>query len=102
MIRIFSITILFYVLVLLQMSFYVHVLPSGMMPNFVIITALLITLFENPRSNGGIIAAIAGGFLLDMFSGGFIGFWTLILLGSSLLIKIVLENYVRAPILKKI
>jgi hypothetical protein len=39
--------------------------------------------------------------LLDIFSGGLIGFWALVLVFISTFIKIVLEDYVRLPIPKK-
>ena len=53
-----------------------------------------------------ISSAIIGGFCLDVFSlnnaGGFFGFYTLVLVGFSLLLKIILERYVRIPIIRKI
>ena len=94
--------LLLYALALLQMSFFVHFFPSGLIPNFIIATVLLASIFE--RSESHIVSqgsALFGGLLIDIFSDGVIGLWAGILFVASILIKIILEDYVRLPIPKK-
>jgi rod shape-determining protein MreD len=86
---------------LLQMSFFVHVLPAGFIPNLILLFVVMVTLFEKPESYASFSAALFGGVLLDIFSGGFIGFWSVLLLAFSLLVKMVLQNYVRFSIPQK-
>ena len=90
-----------YVFAILQMSFFVHVFPNGLAPNLIILSVVLLSIFERRDSYASFAAALFGGLLLDLFSGGIIGFWSLGLGAASLLIKLVLEDYVRIPILKK-
>ena len=87
----------FYFLTLLQMSFFVHFF--SFLPNFVLITLILINLLESQKSNLGIISALFGGFFLDIFSENFIGFYILISCSISLFIKYVLKTYVK-PVFK--
>ncbi|MBI2098519.1 MAG: rod shape-determining protein MreD [Candidatus Wildermuthbacteria bacterium] len=93
--------LVFYVFAILQMSFFVHLFPNGLVPNFIILSVVLLSIFEHRDSYASFLAALFGGFLLDVFSGGIIGLWALGLGFASLFIKIVLEDYVRLPILKK-
>lgn len=90
--------IAFYLLALLQVSFFIHLKIWGIVPNFILIAAILINVFEKPKNNAGIFIGFAGGFLLDIFSSNFIGFYALILLTLSFLIKIIFRKYVWAPI----
>lgn len=99
--QLFGVFLLLYVFALLQMSFLVHFFPSGLVPNLIILTVLCLSIFERSSSYASIGAALFGGFLIDVFSGGVIGFWPLILFLISIFIKIVLEGYVRLPIPKK-
>ncbi|OHA64587.1 MAG: rod shape-determining protein MreD [Candidatus Wildermuthbacteria bacterium RIFCSPLOWO2_02_FULL_47_9c] len=93
--------LVFYVFALLQMSFFVHLFPNGLVPNLIILSVVLLSIFERRGSYASFVAALFGGFLLDVFSGGVIGLWALGLGFASLLIKLILEDYVRFPILKK-
>mgnify|MGYP001583865736 CR=1 FL=1 len=95
--RVLIILTAFYLLALLQTSFFVHFRLWGIFPNFILILTLLINVFEKPQKNTGIFAGFIGGFLLDIFSSNLIGFYTLILLTLSFLIKIIFRKYVRAP-----
>ena len=99
--RICIIFFLLYVFALLQMSFLVHLFPKGWIPNLVMLSVILLSVFERHDSQVSLAAALFGGVLLDVFSGGIIGFWPSILLLISLAIKFVLEEYVRIPIPKK-
>ena len=94
--------ILLYACVLLQTSFLVHVSPSGMVPNLILLLVVGMSFFEQFQSYGSYIAAAFGGLLLDIFSDGFIGAWVFILLGLSFLIKIILSRYVRFPISQRV
>lgn len=88
--RILIIFSFFYLLALLQTSFFI--------PNFILIFVLLINIFEKPERDTGIIAGFIGGFLLDIFSSNFIGFYALILLAAVFLIKIIFRKYVWSPV----
>ncbi len=97
--------LIFYILTLIQTAFLVHFNVSGITPNFVLITVIFINLFS-PSHWQKAFSAVIGGFYLDIFSlnnaGGFFGFYTLILLGLSLFLKIILGKYVRLPVIQKI
>lgn len=99
MIKRFLITLtVFYLLALLQTSFFIHFRIWGAVPNLILILIMLINVFEKPKNNTGLLAGIIGGFFLDIFSSNFIGFYTLILLALSFLIKVILRKYVWSPI----
>lgn len=97
--------LIFYILTLIQTSFLVHFNVSGMIPNLVLITVIFINIFNSSQWQK-ISSAVIGGFYLDIFSlnniGGFFGFYTLILTGFSFFLKIILERYVRFPIIRQI
>ncbi|MDP2967021.1 MAG: rod shape-determining protein MreD [bacterium] len=97
--------LIFYILTLIQTSFLVHFNILGITPNLVLIAVIFINIFNSSQWQK-ISSAIIGGFYLDIFSlnnvGGFFGFYTLILLGFSLLLKIILEKYVRIPVIRQI
>ncbi len=85
----------FYILVLLQTSFLVPFSIFGIVPNFIIIAVVLINFFEKPEKKLGIISGILGGIFLDIFSGNFLGFYTLILLIAAFFLKYILRSYIR-------
>lgn len=85
----------FYFLVLLQNSFLVHFSIFGFLPNFILVSVIIIS-FLAPAL--GIYSALFGGFFLDIFSNNFIGFNVLMLFAMALFIKIILKKYVRSPI----
>lgn len=98
--KILILIIFLYILVLLQTSFLPYFYIFGLLPNLVLITVILINLFEKQQENLGIFSAFIGGFFLDIFSKGFlginfIGFNILILLGIAIFIKFILKSYVR-------
>ncbi|MEK7542447.1 MAG: rod shape-determining protein MreD [Patescibacteria group bacterium] len=99
--QVLSISLLLYALALLQMSFLVYFFPNGLIPNFIIFTVVFLGIFEKRESYTSIGAALFGGFLMDIFSGGIMGFWSFVLTLIALLLKVVLEDYVRLPIPKK-
>ena len=99
--QLFSVFLLLYAFALLQMSFLIHFFPAGLTPNLIILTVLCLSIFERSSSHASMAGSLFGGFLIDIFSGGVIGFWPLMLFLISIFIKIVLEDYVRLPIPKK-
>jgi len=87
----------FYILALFQTSFLIHFnLFLGL--NLILISVILLNLFENLQQKSGILAAFIGGFFWDIFSENFIGFYILILLGVSIFIKFILKKYLRPVI----
>lgn len=96
--RVLVLLAVFYLLALMQTSFFIHFKIWGIMPNFILISAILINIFEQPKKNTGLFAGFIGGFFLDIFSSSFIGFYALILLALSFLIKIIFRKYVWAPV----
>ena len=99
--KIAIIIIFFYALALLQTSFLVHFSINGMIPNLILISVILINIFESPEKKYGILSAFIGGFFLDVFSENIFGFKILILMGTACFIKLMLSKYVRLPIFKK-
>jgi membrane associated rhomboid family serine protease len=92
----------FYILTLLQTSFLVHFDVLGISANFVFILVVLINFLETLLGERrtlsiGLLAAVFGGFFLDIFSSKPIGFYLLILLGAALFIKLIFKSYVRIP-----
>ncbi len=97
----------FYILVLFQASFLIHFDVflegfAGYIPNLTLIAVILVNVFEHPPKNLGIFSGFAGGFFLDVFSEHFFGFYVLILAGLAMVLKFILRNYVRFPIIKRI
>ncbi len=99
--KILFLIIFFYVISLLETSFFIHFNFFRFFPNIILIFQILITLFEDPNKNLAIFSAVSAGFFWDIFSENPIGFSILILLSISVFLKIVLRKYVRIPILKQ-
>lgn len=93
--------IIFYFLALLQMSFLAHFKLFGINLNFLLLGVVFLNLTERNEGRLGIFAALMAGFLLDLSVFGdkaiFFGFYTLISLSLSLVIKFVIRNYVKIP-----
>lgn len=96
-----SLFALFFLLALLQTSFFVHFRVFGIMPNFLLLAVLIVNIFESPRDLTGIYLALFAGFLWDIFSSEFIGYHILVLVCVAVLIKFVLFQYVRIPTFKR-
>lgn len=69
----------------------------GITPNLVLLTILLLNLFEAREEKNGIFAAAIGGFFWDIFSDKPLGFHLIILVALSLLIKAVIKKYIEIP-----
>jgi len=93
--KIVFLSLFFYLLTLLQTSFFIHF--SRIVPNFVLISIILINLFEKEKnSDFGLISAVLGGFFLDVFSENSLnifGFYLLISIFIYLFIKFVFKKY---------
>ena len=91
--------ICFYLLTLLQTSFFPH-WPHVYLLNLVLIIVALINLLEPEKEKFGLFSAFLGGFFLDIFSENFLGFWVLILLSVAIFIKFFLRKYLQFPTFK--
>ena len=91
----------FYILALLQTSFLIH-FKIEIIPNLILISVIFLNLFESASKKSGIFAAVVGGFFLDIFSPGPLGFQISILVILAVFIKTILKRYVQIPIIKKI
>jgi len=65
--------------------------------NFITLPVVLFALFERRRHNLGWGLAVLGGFLLDIYSARFFGFWIIVLSFAVLAIKLGIKKYVRLP-----
>ena len=99
--KIIFLIIFFYILALLETSFFIHFNFFHFFPNIILISQILITVFEDPNKNLAIFSAVSAGFFWDIFSENPVGFGILILLSISIFLKIILRKYVRIPILKQ-
>ena len=99
--KILFLIIFFYTISLLEASFFIHFNFFHFFPNIILISQILITLFEDPNKNLAIFSAVSAGFFWDIFSENPIGFGILILLLASVFLKIILRKYVRIPILRQ-
>lgn len=92
--KIIFFTLIFYFLALWQVSFLAHFPIFGIVPNFVVAAVVFLNLFQRPEDYSGLWAGLIAGFFLDIFSAGFIGFYTLICLAASLFVKLIFKKYV--------
>lgn len=95
--RILILILFFYILALFQTSFLIHLRAL----NFILLLVIFLNLFEKSEENFGFIAALIGGFFLDIFSEKPIGFYILILFSLTFLIKIILRRYIQMSVLLK-
>lgn len=93
-----ALAIIFFILTLVQTSILVHFMIFGIVLNISLISVVLMNIFENPKSNLGLYAAVISGFFLDIFSMRPFGFWILILFLVALFIKLIFRKYVRIPL----
>ena len=93
--KVFFIILSFSALALLQVSFLPHFSLWGWVPNLVFISLVILATFASPTA--GIAAALAGGFVLDIYSSLPFGFWIILSLMLFFAARYVLRNYVRIP-----
>ena len=102
--KIIFLLFLFYILTLVQTSFWIYFSFKGMTFNLVLLLIIIISLFAQERWFA-IASAFIGGFYLDVFSFSltrFFGFYTLISVGLAFFIRLVIRKYVQFPIVKRI
>ena len=97
MMKLIVFTLAFYLLLLWQESFLAHFSFLWGLPSLVIVTMILINLFEEQRGKTGLILAVPAGLLLDLHSGKPFGLSVLLLLTTAFLIKLTVKRYVRVP-----
>ena len=85
----------FAVISLLQVSFLPPLSLSGWVPNLLLISLLVLASFASVTA--GVVAALAGGFFLDLYSHLPFGFWIVLSLILFLAARHILRNYVRLP-----
>ena len=100
--KIIILLIIFYGLALLQSSFLNSLFFSLGSLNLILISVIILNISEKDQKlfSLGFFSAFIGGFFLDIFSSNFFGQNTAILLGASLLIKLLLKKHVRIPFAK--
>jgi len=98
--KILIFSLFFYLLTLLQTSFFPHFF--SVLPNFVLITVFFINLFISKKDYSQLILSPIAGFFLDIFSENFIGYYILISLAIAIFVKFLFKKYVASPIFKKI
>lgn len=91
-----------YFLALLQTSFTVFLNFYGFTLNLILISVILINIFESSEGKIGFISAFIGGFLLDIWSSHIFGFWIFLCFLTAIFIKLIIKKYVRIPEIKKI
>jgi hypothetical protein len=87
-------------LAILQTSFLAHFTLQGFVIPAVIIGACILGIFVH-ISFKGLLAVFAGGFILDIFSQHFFGYWTFIAVLAFCAVAFFTYTYVRFPILKR-
>jgi len=97
-----AIALAFYCFALIQSSFLIHFNIYGFVPNLILISVLLLNLFESPEKKSGLFFSAFGGFLVDVFSNRPIGLNLLIYLVLAFAIKYLLKNHVRISFGKNI
>ena len=93
--KIIVLSLIFYFLVVFQNSFLVHFKFLNFLPSLGIIFLIFLNIFEKPQEKSALITSFVSGFLLDIFSSKPFGFYTLIFLSISLIMKLVIKKYLR-------
>jgi hypothetical protein len=89
--KLFIFAIIFYLLQIFQGSFLTHFF--SVIPNLILVFVFLINLWEKRENQFGIFLALMGGFILDVFSIFFFGFFIILLVGLAFFIKIIIKNF---------
>lgn len=90
--KIVLMSLFLYLLALFEKSFFVHFL--NFIPSLVLIMIFLINFFERRESVFGVVIALIGGFILDLLSITFFGYYIIFSLLLAFSIKIVLKSYI--------
>ena len=91
----FLVALSFFILAMLQVSFLPHFPLWGWTPNLVLIFLVIPAFFASTKT--GIVAALAGGFFLDIYSSLPFGLWIILSFMLFFAVRYILKNYVRLP-----
>jgi len=95
--RLLFLVLIFYVLVLIQTSFFIPF--RGI--NLILLLTIFLNIFERSEGTIGLSSSLIAGFFLDAFSNKPFGFYLFFLVALSLLIKLILKRYIQFPVLIK-
>jgi len=95
--RLLFLVLIFYVLVLIQTSFFIPF--RGI--NLILLLTIFLNIFEKSEGTIGLSSSLIAGFFLDAFSNKPFGFYLFFLVALSLLIKLILKRYIQFPVLIK-
>lgn len=70
---------------------------KGWALNLILITVVVVNLFEEPNKRFGLYSALVGGFFLDVWSSHFFGIETLFLFVEALFIKFFIKTNFYVP-----
>lgn len=91
--RILFTSLLFTLIAFLQTSFFPHFPAFGIIPSFFLLLFFFFLVLGRSDSVSWLFPALFGGFVLDMYSDSFIGFWPALLLAFGFFIQMVKERY---------
>ena len=91
--RIFFTLFLFSLIAFLQTSFFARFSVFGIVPNLLLVAFFLFFLLAKSNPASWFFPALGAGFVLDMSSPRFIGFWPALLFVFGFLVQIVKERY---------
>lgn len=90
---------MFFVLALLQTSFFAHFTIQGFLIPVVLIAVFGVSVFSSTYA--GLWGAFVGGLVLDVFSQHVFGYWTVLVVLVSCVVSFFTHTYVRLPNLQK-
>lgn len=85
---------IFYLLALIQGSFFLGLKTGWLFPNLILVIALSTAFLEKEKYSATVSAALFGGFFWDVFSEEFFGYHVILLLAASLFIRQIIRKYV--------
>jgi len=91
----------FYLLALLETSFFIHFTIFSFLPSLILISQITIVLLEDPNKNSAIFSAFWAGFFWDVFSSQKMGTGILLMIFLTTFLKLILRKYVRLPSLRR-
>ncbi|MBU0547019.1 rod shape-determining protein MreD [Patescibacteria group bacterium] len=91
----------FYLLSLLETSFFIHFRIFSFLPSLILISQVLIVFLEHPNKNYAVFSAFCAGFFWDIFSNQKLGTGILLMISLTVLLKLILKKYVRIPSIRK-
>jgi rod shape-determining protein MreD len=95
------IILIFYILAVLQTSFFSYFNIYGYVPNFILMFSIIWVILEKPNLNFGIFVAFSGGLMSDIFFSPILGYNILIFSLGAVIVKYILRNYVRIPLTER-